>query len=212
VPLAAAAGVVALAVAAVVVVTRTGDDRAATPPPSATPSDVDKFVDGCVAHANRVYPAGEQPWTAAAFAAEGGVGALTIRNQDQSVVCEGVPGPNGALKVGPLIRMGQIEPSDVPDLWLIPFSNTGMRPPGYPLILGGVVSGQASGMTLALGDGSSVEADVADETALALVRWNGRSTMGSWTKEMSNEVMKELIVSVRVVDADGVVLYEGPPA
>lgn len=212
VPLAAAAGVVALAAAAVVVVTQTGDDRAATPPPSATPSTIDRFVDGCVAAVDRAYPAGEQAWTAAALATEGGVGALTVRNQDTSVLCEGVPGPNGSLKGGQaLISRGPIAPSDVPDLWLIPFSNTSMRPPNYPLILGGVVSSQASGMTLTLSDGNTIEADIADETALALLRWDGQSTLDVWPTEMLNEVMKELIVSVRVVDADGVVLYEGPP-
>ena len=212
-PLAAAAGVVALAAAAVVVVTQTGDDRAATPPPSATPSTTDRFVDDCVAAVDSGSPAGEQAWTAAAFAREGGVGVLTIRNKDTVVLCEGLPAPNGALRARALVTVrDRIEPSDVPDLWLFPFSSIGMRPPSYPLILGGVVSGQANGMTLTLSDGTSVEADVTDETAIALVRWHGHSTVDVWTKEMTNEVMKELIVSVRVVDADGNVLYEGPPA
>jgi hypothetical protein len=210
-PLAAAAGIVVLATAAVVVVTRTGGGPTGDNRPTTT--RLDTFAAECITIVDRVRSEGAQDWTVAAAATDGDAGAVMIRSQDQASMCEGpLPHPNGDPTLEPaLLGPFQVEPSDVPNLWLIPFTNVAMRPPSYPLIFGGMVSPQASGMTLTLRDGNTVEADVADGTALALLPWNGASVPEVWPEDMSNGVMRDLIVSVRVVNVDGAVIYEGPP-
>jgi hypothetical protein len=201
-PLAAAAGIVVLATAAVVVVTQTvgeptGDNRPTT-------TELDTFATECVQQANASWPADEQGWTVVAATMVRHVGVLTLRGQDKLATCEARQGFT-ALYQNPPHRIP--EPSDAPDLWLRTFGNATMVPPLYPLMLSGPVSGQVSGMTLTLNDGTTVEADVAKKTAVAMVPWDGPTLRGGTTVPT-----KDLIVSVRVVDADGVVLYEGPPA
>lgn len=202
-PLAAAAGIVALAAAAAVVVTRTG--AAPTGDNRPTTTDLDRFAALCVTRANSTWPADDQGWTVAAATTVRGMGVVTLRDQDMLATCEGVQGMTTLYQNRPH-RIP--EPADAPDLWLRTFSWDAMVPPLYPLMLSGPVSGQVSGMTLTLDDGTTVEADVANETAVALVPWDGPTIPAAGTTVPT----KDLVVSVRVVDADGVVLYEGPPA
>lgn len=204
--LAVAVGVAALAAVAVVVVTQTRDNQPAAPP-GVTPAALDGFAADCFASLVNTWP--ELEWGATAGVTDGKVGAVTVRGHDEFAICEGLPRENGSLALGSTYRYrggpDQVpEPSAAPNLWLKPFGADSTRPPRYSLILRGLVSSQARGMILTLSDGSTVEAEVADEAAVGLVRWDGGS--------VSPEGTEDLIVSVRVVGMDGVVLYEGPPA
>ncbi len=199
-PLAAAAGIVALAAAAVVA-TRTG--TAPTGDNRPTTTELDTFAAECVQQANASWPAAEQGWTVVAATMVREVGVLTLRDQDKLATCEARQGVTALYQHRPY-RMP--EPSDAPDLWLRTFGNVAMVPPRYPLMISGPVSGEVSGMALTLDDGTTVEAEVANETAVALVPWDGPTLRAGTTVPT-----KDLIVSVRVVDRDGAVLYEGPP-
>lgn len=223
VPLAAAAGVLALATATVVVATGTGgepagDNRPAaqrdTTPPSATPTATkpDRFLADCIRFVNSMWPKGEQDWKPAADTTDGDVRVMMVRSESGFAQCRVSPGPNGEPpRVGPVTMFGTTPqqlpgPSEAPGLGGLRFDGDFELPLEYPLILTGLVSDQASGMTLTLSDGNTVEADVADGTVAALVRWDGQSV----PEEGLQRVVRDLVVSVRVVDADGAVLYEGP--